>query len=184
VTIAVRGARLGDAAGIRDVYEPMVTSSAITFETSVPTVEEMRARMSATSGGLPWLVAERAGEVVGYAYASPYRSRPAYRWCVETSVYLRADAQGQGLGRRLYEPLLDVLTRQRLVTAIAMIALPNPASVALHESLGFQHRGAVHDAGYKLGRWHDVGWWQRRLAAPAASPAEPLPLADVGWPDH
>ncbi|HLL32027.1 MAG TPA: GNAT family N-acetyltransferase, partial [Allosphingosinicella sp.] len=124
----------------------------------------------------PWLAGEAEdGTLLGYAYAARFRDRPAYRFTVETSVYLRAGAAGRGLGRRLYEPLLAALEAQGFTQAIAAITLPNEASVRLHERLGFVSAGIYRQVGWKLGAWHDVGLWQRALAAPGTPPAEPRP---------
>ena len=131
----------------------------------------------------PWLAAEEEGALLGYAYAAAFRTRHAYRFTVETTVYLRAEAQGRGVGRRLYEPLLALLERQGFTQAIAAIALPNDPSVKLHERLGFRHAGTYGQVGFKLGRWWDVGLWQRALASPPGEPEEPLPLDRVAWPE-
>lgn len=127
----------------------------------------------------PWLVAEADGRVLGYSSSSPYHRRPAYRWTVETSVYLCADAQGRGFGKSLLSSLIDLLTRQGYVTAIGAIALPNPASIALHQRLGFAAAGVYREVGFKLGEWTDVSLWQRDLAPRAHPPGEPLPFAGV-----
>ena len=124
----------------------------------------------------PWLVAERGGEVVGYAYACEFNPRPAYRWSASVSVYIAADERGQGHGRALYEQLFARLRRQRFRTACAGITLPNPASEALHANLGFEPVGVYREIGWKDGGWQDVGWYQLELApAPAGPPPEPLP---------
>ena len=179
MSVTVRRARSDDAAAIGDIYAPLVTDSAFTFDVEPPTIAGIRADMAATGGRLPWLVAERAGEVVGWARATPHNTRPAYRWAVNTSVYVRADVRSEGVGRLLYENLLEVLTRQAYVTAVALIVLPNDASVALHTAVGFEHRGVLREVGYKLGSWRDVGWWQRRLAVPAPEPPEPIVITEL-----
>jgi L-amino acid N-acyltransferase YncA len=174
----IRGATPDDAAAIADIYRPYVIGSAVSFETEAPGPDEMRARMTEGGGLYPWLVAEdEAGELLGYAYSAAFRTRPAYRFTVETTVYLRSDAQGRGAGRALYAPLLAMLEAQGFTQAIAAIALPNPASVALHERLGFAPAGAYRQVGWKLGAWWDVGLWQRPLAPARPNPAEPR-LAD------
>lgn len=177
----LRAATSDDAAAIAEIYAPFVTGSAISFETEPPDADAMRARIGAGGGLYPWLVAEAEdGTLAGYAYAARFRDRPAYRFAVETSVYLRTGAGGRGLGRQLYAPLLATLEAQGFTQAIAAITLPNPASVALHERLGFARAGAYRRVGWKLGGWHDVGLWQRPLAGPASPPVEPVParLAD------
>lgn len=168
-----------DAAAIAAVYAPYVTASIVSFETEAPGEAAMRERMEAGGALYPWFVAEEEGAVAGYAYACAFRTRPAYRFTVETSVYLEPGAQGRGIGAALYERLLDTLEAQGFAQAIAAISLPNPASVALHERFGFERAGTYAKVGWKLGGWHDVGLWQRALAAPGTPPAEPLPFATV-----
>jgi phosphinothricin acetyltransferase len=169
---AIRPADVRDAAGIAAVYRPYVTDSVASFETVPPDAAEIADRMRDTPR-LPWLVACRDGVVVGYAYAGRHRSRPAYRWSVDCSVYLRADERGAGTGRALYERLLPELRELGYVTAFAGIALPNPGSVGLHTAMGFTPVGVYRAAGYKADRWHDVGWWQLPLREPPAEPGEP-----------
>lgn len=169
----IRPASRGDAAAVAAIYAPFVTGSIVSFETEPPSAGEIAGRMAAGGGLYPWLVAEEAGEVVGYAYAAAFRARPAYRFAVETSVYLRRGAEGRGFGRALYEPLLAIAEAQGFTQAIAAITLPNDASVALHERLGFAPAGAYRKVGWKMGRWLDVGLWQRPLAAAGEAPAEP-----------
>ena len=177
----LRAATPDDAAAIAEIYAPYVAASAVSFETEPPGAEAMRARIEA--GGLlyPWIVAEQeGGAILGYAYAARFRERPAYRFTVETTVYLRSDACGRGLGAELYAPLLAVLEAQGFTQAIAAITLPNDPSARLHERLGFAPAGVYRQVGWKLGAWHDVGLWQRPLAPAATPPAEPRPhrLAD------
>jgi L-amino acid N-acyltransferase YncA len=175
----IRLATESDAPACLRIYAPNVTHTAISFELEVPAVEEMARRIAAKSPRYPWLVLEEGADVLGYAYAGTYRDRPAYQWSVEVSVYVAAEARGRGVGRRLYTALLALLRRQGFVTAYAGIALPNEASVRLHESLGFTPIGFYRNAGFKLGRWHDVGWWQLQLQEPPREPAPPLLLSDV-----
>lgn len=141
----------------------------------MPSPEAMAQRMASPLH--PWLVAEEEGRLLGFANASPFRARAAYRWAVETGIYLADGARGRGIGRRLLEDLLDLLTAQGFVTAVAGIALPNPASVALHEKLGFVATGTYDRTGFKHGHWIDVGHWQRDLAPRVTAPAEPVPFA-------
>jgi L-amino acid N-acyltransferase YncA len=168
----IRPADVPDAAGIAAVYRPYVTDSVASFEAVAPDEAEMARRM-VSAPRLPWFVACRDGAVVGYAYAGPHRARAAYRWSVDCSVYLTADERGAGTGRALYERLLRELTELGHVTAFAGIALPNPASVRLHEALGFSPVGVHRGTGFKAGRWHDVGWWQLLLRELPATPVEP-----------
>ena len=175
----LRRATGGDAAAIAAIYAPYVTGSIVSFETEAPDEAAMRERIEAGGALYPWFVAEGGGSVAGYAYACAFRTRPAYRFTVETSVYLAPGAQGRGVGAALYERLLGTLEAQGFTQAIAAISLPNPASVALHERFGFERAGTYARVGWKLGGWHDVGLWQRPLAPSETPPAEPLPFAAV-----
>ena len=178
MALLIRLASEGDSAAIAALYAPFVEDSRISFEESAPDTSEMARRIRGEDPGLhPWLVAEEDGRVLGFATSSPFRSRRAYRWAVETGLYLAPDAQGRGLGSALLTRLLAILEAQGFVTAIGAIALPNPASVALHEKLGFAHAGTYRGTGFKLGEWIDVGLWQKQLAARTSSPAEPRPFA-------
>jgi L-amino acid N-acyltransferase YncA len=178
----IRPADVDDAAGIAAVYRPYVTDSVASFETVAPDAAELARRMLAPPR-LPWLVACRDGGVVGYAYAGRHRSRDAYRWAVDCSVYLAADERGAGTGRALYGRLLPELSGLGYVSAYAGIALPNPASVGLHTALGFTPVGTYRAVGFKAGRWHDVGWWQLPLQALPEHPEEPRAWSPEG-PTH
>jgi phosphinothricin acetyltransferase len=170
----IRLATEDDAAAVQAIYAPIVASTAISFELEPPTVAEMAARIAAVFPSHPWLALVDAGRVLGYAYAHPLAPRAAYRWSVETSVYVAGAARRSGVGRALYGSLLKVLRCQGYRQALAGIALPNPASVALHESVGFRCIGVQQAVGWKLGAWHDVGWWQRGLTASTEPPAPPV----------
>jgi L-amino acid N-acyltransferase YncA len=163
-----------DAAAIAAIYAPSVESGVASFEATAPGEAEMARRIAEGSRGYPWLVAERDGAVAGYAYGGTHRSRAAYRWTVEVTVYVDTRLHRSGVGRELYEALLPLLARQRLHLAVAGITLPNDASVALHEAVGFKPVGVYREIGYKNGAWHDVGWWQARLRAAGERPDEPL----------
>jgi len=165
-----------DAAACVAIYAPFVESGATSFEQEPPDAAAFAERIREIQATYPWLVAEREGAVVGYAYACPHRSRPAYRWAVETSVYVAPGEQGNGHGRALYAELADRLRRQRFHVACAGITLPNPASVALHERVGFVPVGTYRRIGWKDGSWRDVGWWQLELQpAGGNAPMEPVP---------
>jgi L-amino acid N-acyltransferase YncA len=170
MTALIRLASEADASAIAAIYWPYVDESRISFEETPPEHDEMARRMQSPSH--PWLVAEQDGAVIGYASTSPMRSRAAYRWSVETGIYLNGAAQGRGIGRQLLSAHLDLLQRQGFVTVIAGIALPNDASVALHEKLGFRLSGIERGVGFKLGEWVDVGRWQRDLAPRSTTPPE------------
>lgn len=154
-----------DSAACAAIYAPLVSASATSFEDVPPDAAVFARRIEAVSARYPWLVAEVDGAVAGYAYASPHRERAAYRWAVESAVYIGADHRGRGVGKRLYTALFELLARQGLRTVCAGVTLPNDASVALHESCGFEPVGIYRRIGYKHGRWHDVGWWQLELPA-------------------
>jgi L-amino acid N-acyltransferase YncA len=165
-----------DAAACAAIYAPSVEGSIVSFELVAPEPAEIAERMRRCQRTHPWLVAERGGEVVGYAYACEFSSRPAYRWSAAVSVYVAAGERGRGHGRALYEELFERLRRQGLRMACAGITLPNPASVGLHEHLGFEPVGVFREIGWKDGAWLDVGWYRLELApAPDGPPAEPLP---------
>jgi L-amino acid N-acyltransferase YncA len=175
----IRLATPADAPAVRAIYAPIVADTVISFELEPPTDSEMAERIRKTLPAYPWLVLERDGQILGYAYAGTHRARPAYRWSVDVSVYVAEAGRRQGIGRRLYERLFVLLQRQGYQAAFAGIALPNPASVALHEAVGFTALGVYRDVGFKLGSWHDVGWWQRPIGDRPAQPAEPRPMTDI-----
>lgn len=175
----IRAATAGDAAAIAAIYAPVVRATAISFEERAPGPAEISRRMLA-SPRLPWLVAEDGGHVAGYAYASAHRQRPAYRWSADCSIYLADQFRSRGLGRLLYECLIEEVRDLGYVTLFAGIALPNEPSVRLHEALGFRPVGVFCHAGYKRGAWRDVGWWQRALCSPPAAPQEPRAWQPAG----
>jgi phosphinothricin acetyltransferase len=162
-TLIIRAAIVEDAPAISRIYAPYVLETAISFEDAPPSSAEMAERMLAITSDYPYLVAQREGAVVGYAYAGMVRTRAAYRASVEVTVYVDRAEHGRGIGRALYQRLLDELRERGFHTAFACVALPNPGSVALHEAVGFTAVGTWREAGMKFGRWHDVGWWQIML---------------------
>ncbi|CAN5607110.1 GNAT family N-acetyltransferase [soil metagenome] len=163
----IRSADGDDADAIRAIYEPIVRHTAISFEIDPPTVESIAQRISDSRA---WLVCVRDEEVAGYAYAAPFHPRPAYRWSVEVSVYIAEAHRGTGVATALTAALLGELRAQGSVNAFAGIALPNPASVRLFESFGFERIAVQKSVGFKLGAWHDVGWWQHRLREATVPP--------------
>jgi phosphinothricin acetyltransferase len=177
--VIVRLARPDDAAAIASIYAPYVEKTVVSFEMEPPDAAEMGRRIAAGGTLYPWLVAEETNAIIGYASASAFRSRAAYRFAIETSVYLSAAAHGRGVGRRLYARLIELSEAQGFVQAIAAITLPNEPSVRLHEALGFTPAGTYRQVGWKCGGWHDVGLWQRALAPTGTPPAEPIPFAEV-----
>lgn len=166
----VRDATAADAAACAAIYAPYVTGTPITFETDVPDERTFAERIEAALARHAWLVAEQEGIVVGYAYGGVWRSRPAYRYACETTVYLRQDLRRSGTGRALMTALLDRLADLGYRRALAGVTLPNAASVGLHEALGFRPAGVFERVGWKRGAWHDVGWWQRDLQADELDP--------------
>ncbi len=162
-----------DAAVCAAIYAQSFDAGGTTFEEVPPDAEEMGRRIAEHNSTHAFLVDERDGEVVGYAYADPHRERAAYRWSAEVSVYIEAGHRGQGVARGLYEALIELLRRQGIRRVLAGISLPNDTSVRLHESLGFEPVGVYRRIGWKLGRWHDVGWWQLDLGEGEGEPQEP-----------
>jgi phosphinothricin acetyltransferase len=177
MAVEFRLARRDDADGIAAIYRPFVESTIISFETVAPEPTEMADRIAATLTRYPWLVCEWDGAIAGYAYATKHRERKAYRWSVDVSAYVAPRFWRRGIGGGLYRSLFGILSAQGFVNAYAGIALPNPASVGLHESVGFRPVGVYRSVGYKLSAWHDVGWWERALHHHAAAPREPVDLA-------
>jgi phosphinothricin acetyltransferase len=167
----IRLATPDDAEAVQTIYAPYCHTP-ISFEAEPPGVEEMARRLAKVLGQYPWLLCEDGGQVLGYAYATQHRERAAYRWSVDTSVYVRQGQQRRGVGRALYTSLLALLPLQGYVNAYAGVTLRNPASVGLHLAMGFQPVGVYKHVGFKCGAWHDVAWYQRPLQP---RPAEPLP---------
>ncbi|CAA9214683.1 MAG: Acetyltransferase, GNAT family [uncultured Blastococcus sp.] len=159
----VRDAVAADARRCAAIYAPYVRDTAISFETEPPSAEEMAGRIVQAQRSHAWLVLERGGTVTGYAYGGPFMSRAAYRWSATVSVYLDGGRHRAGGGRALYTALFDRLAGQGIRTVLAGIALPNEASEGLHRALGFSPAGTYRRVGWKLGRWHDVAWYQRDL---------------------
>ena len=174
----IRLATKEDAAAFAEIYRPAVTESAISFEVVPPDAEEMSRRIEKRLKLAPWLAYDIEGEVAGYAYASAFRDRAAYRWSVEVSAYVAAGARGRGVGRSLYDALFPLLVMQGFRGAFAGITLPNAASVALHATVGFTRVGVYRNVGFKNGAWHDVAWFERIIAPHEPSPDDPVPLSD------
>lgn len=157
----IRSATVQDADAIAGIYAPYIADTVITFEETAVSAGEMAERIQTVqSAGLPWLVLTEQGQVLGYAYASPWHKRSAFRHTVESSIYLATSAQGRGLGQQLYRELLRQLRACGKHSVIGAIALPNAASLRLHEQLGFKQVGELHEAGYKFGRWINLAYWQ------------------------
>ena len=174
----IRPATKGDAEAIQRIYAPSILETVVSFEETVPSVAEMADRIESTMRTFPFLVLEEDDRLLGYAYASAHRTRASYRWSVDVSAYVDQSARRRGIGRALYTELIAILIQQRFHMAFAGITLPNAASVALHEAVGFVYFATYKEVGYKFGRWHDVGWWQRPLAVTSA-PLEPIPYTEI-----
>lgn len=185
MTALIRLAQESDADAIAAIYAHSVDATAVSFETVPPDRQEMATRVSRTLEALPWLVCDIGRQVAGYAYAARHSERSAYRWSVNTSVYVDARFHRRGVGRGLYLSLFAILRAQGYVNAYAGITLPNPGSVGLHEAMGFEKVGVYRNVGFKFGAWHDVGWWQLALKEHEKRPPAPIDLAAVvgqpGW---
>ena len=166
----IRDANLEDAKDLLEIYKPYVLNTAITFEYDVPTLEEFSERIRKITERYPYLVAEIDGKIVGYAYASTFKDRAAYDWCVETSIYLAGKARGNGIGRKLYEALEAKLNEQGILNANACITYADfedkyhtNDSMYFHEKMGYKLVGRFHQCGYKFGRWYDMIWMEKML---------------------
>jgi L-amino acid N-acyltransferase YncA len=177
--VTFRFAEEQDAAAIQAIYAPYCESSVVSFETKAPSVEEMGERIRKISGQFPWIVGELDRRVLGYAYGCQHRERPAYQWSVDATVYVSPPAQRTGLGRALYTSLFRILALQGYYKVYAGITLPNPGSVGLHEAVGFKPVGIYRGVGYKLGSWHDVGWWQLSLRTESDEPPVPRSIQEI-----
>lgn len=159
----IRTARVEDAKELLAIYTPYVLETAITFETEVPSLEEFEHRITDTQASYPYLVAEEAGQVLGYAYAHAYYGRAAYAWTVEVSVYVEKAARATGVGTALYNQLEELLIEQGMTQALACISLPNDASITFHKKRGYEQVAHFKKVGYKLGQWRDIVWLQKEL---------------------
>lgn len=169
----IRNVNKTDSEACLDIYRWYVEHTAFSFEETAPDQAQFSRRIEAITETYPWLVYELNGKVLGYAYASSFRPRPAYRWSAEVTIYLTAKAQGQGIACQLYEELMQKLARLGYYNAIAVITEPNPPSEAFHRKIGFRRIGVFESIGYKLGAWHNVSWWQKSLQPPQAIPVQP-----------
>jgi L-amino acid N-acyltransferase YncA len=176
----IRLAKKEDAGQVLAIYSPFcLDSSPVSFETSPPSLEEMENRIEKTLEQLPWVVWDEDGEVLGYAYASQHRPRSAYQWCVDVSVYMSATRRNMGAGAKLYAALFTILRLQGYINAYAGITIPNPASVRLHENVGFSLVATYRQVGYKGGAWHDVSWYELSLKDKQLNPPVPKRLPEV-----
>jgi phosphinothricin acetyltransferase len=173
----IRLAKAEDAAGILAIYAPYITDTSYTFEAEVPSIEAFADRIRNYLAQWPWLVYESDGIIAGYAYASRYRERIGYQWCVECSVYIHDDFRRKGIAKALYSALFRILNQQGYFNVYAVINLPNDNSVRLHEACGFSWFANYENVGFKLGQWKTVGWWQLKLRDYTQDPAAPIPFA-------
>jgi phosphinothricin acetyltransferase len=169
----------GDAAAVAAIYAPYCEGSAVSFEQVAPTPQEMAGRIATVNAHRPWIVLEDDGAVAGYAYATPHNERWAYRWSVNTAIYIARSHHRRGAGRALYATLFELLRNLGYYRAVAGITLPNSASVGLHEAMGFELVGVYRDIGYKLGAWRDVAWYQASLQPIALEPLQPRAIATL-----
>ncbi len=184
--IHIRAATMSDAKTLLNIYKPYVEKTVITFEFVPPTLEEFQARMKKVMGIYPYFVAEIDGEIVGYTYASTFKDRPAYNWSVETSIYVREDAKGLGVGRKLYEILEKALAAQNILNANACIAYAeiedeylNKDSVKFHEKMGYRLVGEFHKCGYKFNRWYNMIWMEKHLGEHEVNQEEVIPFGEL-----
>jgi phosphinothricin acetyltransferase len=174
----IRLATQEDAALVQAIYAPYCATP-ISFEETPPSVAEISQRLEKVLAHYPWLVCANGDTILGYAYASRHRERAAYRWSVDTSAYVSPQHHRRGIARALYTSLIQILTLQGLYNAYAGVTLPNPASVGLHQAVGFEPVGVYQQVGYKCGAWHDVAWFQRTLQPRPAQPRLARTLLEV-----
>lgn len=175
----IRVAAASDAAALRAIYAPYVEKTSITFEYAVPTVSDFAERVETTLRKYPWLVYEENGILLGYAYGGPDRTRDAYQWMVEASVYLSEAARGRGIGTALYSALFSVLTAQNFCRCTALITEGNEPSLCFHKKFGFTVCGHMASAGYKLGAWHGMTTMEKILNPFEIPPKEIIPFPEL-----
>ena len=174
--MSVRQATVQDVPRILEIYAPYVKNTAISFEYTVPTLEEFTQRFLGISAQFPWLVWEENGTVLGYAYGSAPFERAAFQWSAEASIYLCPEACGKGIGKKLYAALEKLLQDQGYRKVYAIITTANAPSVAFHEAVGYRHTATMPDCGYKLGNWYGIVWMEKDLNTWDTPPHEPLPI--------
>ena len=161
--MTIRNAEQKDVEQILAIYSPFISDSAVTFETSIPSLEEFRKRIAKVQESMPWIVALENNKVVGYAYAGNHRQRECYQWTKELSVYLSPEAKGKGIARKLYDQLIAELKTLGINNVLAGITMTQKESIQFHEKYGFNKVGVYHSVGFKLGKWQDVGWWELKI---------------------
>lgn len=177
--IQIRMAHEEDAERLLEIYAPYCKETVITFEYDVPSLDEFRGRIRHVLEKYPYLAAEMDGKIVGYAYATPYKSRAAYQWNVETSIYLDMDYRDKGIGSLLYEKLIELLEKQRVRNIYACVTLPNEGSEAIHKKFGFTLMGRFPKSGFKAGEWHDIGWFEKHLEYSDEKPEPVIPIHEL-----
>ena len=177
--MSIRPATAQDVPRILEIYAPYVETTAISFEYTVPTLEVFTQRFLSIAAKFPWLVWEEDGSVLGYAYGSLPFERAAYQWSAEASIYLCPEAQGKGIGRKLYTALEDILRQQGYRKVYAIITTANEASVAFHEAVGYHHTATFPDCGYKFGTWYGTIWMEKDLNTWPAPPKTPIPVTEL-----
>lgn len=178
--ITLRLATSADAKQLLAIYTPYVADTTITFECKIPSVHEFASRITHILSKFPYYVALVDGEIAGYAYASPYRTREAYHWTAETTIYIHQAHRGYGIGSMLYSALEETLKTQGVITMLACIAYPNPPSVQFHETMGFHKVGHFSKCGYKMDQWLDVVWMEKQIGIHQINPpvVTPFPKLD------
>lgn len=176
--ISIRVAKASDGAELARIYAPYVEATPITFEYVPPSAEEFSERIAAKMEKYPFIVAEVGERIVAYAYASSFRERVAFGWTAELSVYVDKACHGQGIGKRLYSALIELLSLQGFASCVGTVVPPNEASVALHTSLGFTLVGTMKSVGFKLGKWHDMMIFEKRISSSTA-PSEIIPFSQM-----
>ena len=175
----IRLATVNDTEQILNIYTPYVKNTTISFESVVPTKEEMETRIRTLLQNNAWIVMEEDNEILGYAYSSKHRERSAYRWSVDVSIYIKESSHRRGIGKALYTALIEILKYQGYCNAYAGICIPNEKSVGIHEYFGFRKIAHFNKVGYKFGGWHDVGWWELFLQQHDSEPEEPLSISSI-----
>lgn len=171
MSVKIRPAVPADAAALLAIYRPYIENTAVTFEYTVPSAEEFAHRIEETTSFYPYLIWEEDGQILGYAYAHRHRERAAFQWNAELSVYLAPSATGRGIGTALYGALIELLLLQGVQNFYGCVTMPNTASDALHRKMGFSQCSIWHHSGYKLGKWHDVAWYEMNLSVTDPPPA-------------
>jgi phosphinothricin acetyltransferase len=175
----IRLATINDAKEIRDIYAPNILNASISFETELPSFEEMQSRIQTILQKYPWIVCEVDEKIAGYVYASKHRDREAYQWSCECSIYMNNDFKGKGIGKELYQLLFQILKLQGFRNVYAGITLPNEGSISIHEKCGFKHFATYENIGYKFDNWHSVGWWKLQINDYDLQPPPPLKISEL-----